>query len=65
MKQIIIDIDQDGELKIQTKGFQGKDCIKDSEFIKELLGREKAIQLVPAYYTQNKQVIKKYLQLCG
>ena len=64
MKQIIIEID-DGEIQIETRGFNGKVCIEESKFIKELLGQETAQKLTPAYYVQNKQTVKQYLQLCG
>ena len=49
MKQIIIDVLDSGEIKIETKGFKGKSCIEESQFLKDLLGEEKARQLVPAY----------------
>jgi hypothetical protein len=65
LKQIIIDIDENGEIQIETKGFNGKVCIEESKFIKELLGQETAKKLTPAYYVQNKQTVKEYLQLCG
>jgi hypothetical protein len=65
VKQIIIDVMDDGEIKIETKGFQGKSCIEEAQFLKDLLGEEKARNLVPAYYTRTKTVIKKYLPLCG
>ncbi len=65
MKQIIIDVMDDGEIKIETKGFQGKSCIAESQFLKDLLGEEQSQQLVPAYYTKTKTVVKKYLPLCG
>ncbi len=65
MKQIIIDIDENGEIQIETRGFNGKVCIEESKFIKELLGQETAQKLTQAYYVQNKQTIKQYLQLCG
>ncbi len=66
MKQIIIDVLDSGEIKIETKGFKGKSCIEESQFLKDLLGEEKARQLVPAYYqTKNKTVIRKHLPLCG
>ncbi|MDA3789158.1 MAG: DUF2997 domain-containing protein [Desulfobacula sp.] len=65
MKQIIIDVMDDGEIKIETKGFQGKSCIEEAQFLKDLLGEEKARNLVPAYYTKNKTAIRKYLPLCG
>jgi hypothetical protein len=65
VKQIIIDVMDDGEIKIETKGFQGKSCIEEAQFLKDLLGEEKARNLVPAYYTKNKTAIRKYLPLCG
>ena len=65
MKQIIIDIDEEGEVQIETRGFNGKGCIEESNFIKELLGHETSQKLIPAYYVKNKQTVKQYLQLCG
>ena len=64
MKEIVIDVSADGEISIETRGFTGKACLKESQFIKDLLGKEKSQQLTPAYY-QGKQKTKKYLQLCG
>jgi Protein of unknown function (DUF2997) len=63
MKEIIIDISDDGEIHIETKGFRGKACIEESQFLKDLLGKETFKQLTPAYYGKNQ--VKKYLQLCG
>jgi len=65
MKEIIVDISNDGEVKIETRGFKGKSCIVESQFIKDLLGKEIKRQLVPAYYQENKIPVKKYLPLCG
>ena len=65
MKQIIIDVMNDGEIKIETKGFKGKSCIEETQFLKDLLGEEKARNLVPAYYIKNKKSVRKYLPLCG
>ena len=64
MKEIIIDISNDGEISIETKGFKGKACIEESQFLKDLLGKETSKRLTPAYY-YNKKQLKKYLQLCG
>ena len=36
MKEIIVDISNDGEIKIETKGFEGKSCIIESEFLKNI-----------------------------
>lgn len=66
MKQIIIDISETGEISIETRGFVGKSCITESQFLKDLLGHELSSQLTPAYYqTDQKQVVKKHLPLCG
>ena len=64
MKQIVIDITDDGEIKIETRGFSGKGCIEESQFLKELLGKETYRQLTPAYYCDRAKT-KKYLALCG
>jgi hypothetical protein len=67
MKQIVIDIFDDGEVKIETRGFAGKACVDESQFLKNLLGTETARQLTPAYYQRQgqKEVVKKHLPLCG
>ena len=65
MKEIIIDIADDGEITIESRGFKGKACLQETQFVKDLLGHELASQLTPAYYETNKKSIKKYLKLCG
>ena len=65
MKEFIIDISNDGEIKLETRGFQGKNCIKEAKFIKDVLGRETAQQLTPVYWQKAQAKIKKYLPLCG
>ena len=65
MKQVIIDIMPDGEIKIETRGFVGKACLEETELLKKLLGSEKARQLTAAFYTKNKTIIKKHLPICG
>jgi len=65
MNEIIVDVTNDGEIKIETRGFTGKSCIAESQFIKDLLGRETQKQLTPACYEENKTAVKKYLPLCG
>jgi hypothetical protein len=64
-KEIIIDILDTGEIKITTKGFSGKSCIEETEFIKEILGEETSRELTPAYYQENGTTVKKHLPLCG
>lgn len=66
-KQIIIDVTNEGEVKIETRGYEGKTCVEESQFLKDLLGTETARQLTAAYYRRQgqKQVVKKHLPLCG
>jgi len=67
VKSIVIDITNEGEVKIETKGFTGKACIEESQFLKDLLGHETARQLTPVYYSKanQKEVTRKHLPLCG
>ncbi len=65
MKEIIVDISSDGEIKIETKGFKGKSCIDETQFLKDLLGKETSQSLTPAYYEDQKTTVKKFLPLCG
>ena len=64
MKEIVIDIAEDGEISLETKGFTGKACVEESQFLKDVLGKETFKRLTPAYYGKKTRV-KKYLQLCG
>ena len=65
MKEIIVDISPEGEIKIETRGFKGKSCIAESQFLKDLLGKETEKALTPAYWEEQETTIKKYLPLCG
>ena len=65
MKEIILDISNEGEIKIETKGFKGKNCISESQFLKDLLGAETERSLTPTYWQEEENLIKKYLPLCG
>ena len=65
MQEIIIDISNDGEIRIETRGFVGKSCVNEAQFIKDVLGSETARQLTPAYWQKSQVKIKKYLPLCG
>ncbi len=65
MKEIIVEVRNNGEIKIETRGFKGKGCVTESEFLKKLLGRETAKNLTPAYFQENRTHSKKYLPLCG
>jgi hypothetical protein len=65
MKEIIVEVKSDGEIKIETRGFKGKGCITESEFLKKVLGKETEKSLTPAYWQENQTLTKKYLPLCG
>ena len=65
MKEIILDITNEGEIKIETRGFKGKTCIGESQFLKDLLGTETERSLTPTYWEKEENQIKKYLPLCG
>ena len=65
MKEIVIDIAEDGEIRLETKGFTGKACVEESQFLKDIIGKETFKRLTPAFYNTIRQKVKKYLQLCG
>jgi hypothetical protein len=65
MKEIVIDVSDDGQIQLETKGFTGNSCIEESKFLKEVLGSETARQLTPTYWQENRVEVKKYLPLCG
>jgi hypothetical protein len=64
-KEIIIDISDEGEVRIETKGFVGRECVEEAQFLRDILGQETYRKLTPAYYHSPKTKTKKYLQLCG
>lgn len=66
-RQIILDITDEGEVKIETRGYQGRACVEEAKFLKDLLGTEMARQLTPAYYQRagQRQTVKRHLPLCG
>lgn len=65
MKEIVIDVSDDGEIRIETKGFAGKSCITESQFIKNVLGKETESRLTPTYWQETNKTVKKHLPLCG
>ena len=65
MKEIIVEVRDDGGIQIETRGFKGKNCISETEFLKKLLGKETSQTLTPAYWQENQCFTKKYLPLCG
>lgn len=65
-KTIQIDIlDLDCRVQIETKGFEGKGCVEESEWIKHVLGEEQSRVLTPVYFKKGNQLVKKHLSICG
>ena len=64
-KQIIVDIDNTGEVRIETTGFTGPVCLSESQFLKDLLGHELSQYLTPMFYQKNGVEIKRHINLCG
>ena len=65
MKEIIIDVTDQGEISIETRGFTGKSCVAEAQFLKDVLGKETAKTLTPTYWQENQATVKKHLPLCG
>ncbi|PKN62598.1 MAG: hypothetical protein CVU57_23400 [Deltaproteobacteria bacterium HGW-Deltaproteobacteria-15] len=65
MKEIVIDISNEGEIQIETRGFKGKSCITEARFLKDVLGKETAKTLTPTYWQEDNVTVKKHLPLCG
>ncbi len=65
MKEIIVDISNEGEIRIETRGFKGKSCVAESQFLKDLLGKETEKNLTPTYWEEEQTLIRKHLPLCG
>jgi len=65
LKELIVTIMPDGEIKIETKGFTGKACVTETEAIKALLGEETSRELTPTYYEKEGRVVSRHLPICG
>ena len=65
LKEMIVTIMPDGEIKIETKGFTGKSCIKETEALKALLGEETSRELTPTYYEREGIKTSRHLPICG
>ena len=64
-RQFVIEVSDDGEVRVETRGFEGQACLQESQFLKDLLGHEISRQLTPAYFSRGWKIIKKHLPLCG
>lgn len=67
-KRIEILIDENGEIEsVETLGFKGKGCVVESQWVKDILGKEIGRHLSPAYFITEKSTEKrtKHLNICG
>lgn len=64
-KKIVIDISETGEVNLETHNYKGPTCVKDSQFIKDILGEETYYCLCPVYYQKQGQEINQYKSICG
>ena len=66
-KQIIVDVMDDGEVKIETKGYSGPICLEESKFLKDALGEETSRILTATYYQSDQcNTVKRTIRpLCG
>lgn len=65
-KQVIIEVDEFGEIHFETDGFIGEECItnKNVKKLKEAIGRGLGPDFKPVFYQKDqKRVIHK--NLCG
>ena len=65
-KEIIIDVmNETAEVKIETKGYVGMQCVEESQFLKDALGIETEQTLLPVAQLKNKKVVRVYKPICG
>jgi len=52
LEKIILNIDQAGNVTVETKGVKGKGCLDVSKFIEEALGNTTEIKRTGEYYVE-------------
>ena len=65
MKEIIIDIGNDAEISIETRGFQGKTCVEDEDvkFLKHLIGKRAYPTAYPGILRKQQAAHQKISQI--
>jgi hypothetical protein len=64
-KQIIVDILDTGEVRVETIGFVGPTCVEESKWLKTLLGKEQTRELKAVYHQRGEVHVRKHLPICG
>jgi len=55
---VTIEIDENGNIKAETKGMQGEVCVDELDELLKGLDGEQSIKNKPEFYKKNKQVIQ-------
>ena len=50
MKRVEIIVDPQGNSKVETKGFSGRECVEASKFVEQALGKETASRNTAEFY---------------
>jgi hypothetical protein len=65
-KEIIMDVmNETAEVKIETKGYVGMQCVEEAQFLKEALGELTSQSLLPIAYEKEKETKRVYKPICG
>ena len=55
MAEIIVNIDREGNVSMETKGFKGPSCLKATEELEKVLGKKTSEKKTAEYYLQQNQ----------
>jgi hypothetical protein len=50
MAEIILEFDEQGEIKMEGVGFSGSTCLKEMQFLKDALGTETKLTKKPEFF---------------
>ena len=56
MKKILVTFSENGEVKVEAKGFSGKGCLSATKFVEEALGKKGDTKLTSDYYKSDNQI---------
>jgi hypothetical protein len=63
MKEIILTFNSDGTVTKETKGFTGKSCVKETEFIEKALGAKPGKRRFKSEYYEQEVEQKQRLKV--
>lgn len=58
MKIIEITISTDGNVKMQTTGFNGQSCVDKTRWLKDAIGKETSIKLTADYFLYDSEKVE-------